>query len=290
MAKYNLGDGVWRTIGGRRVFIKKGQDLASAMKESGKFGTKKENNEQFEVSDLKRRAMETLPKSDIDSHDSDLYIKKTPESTKLLNNMKNKDSGLLTTFKDQQTGETWYEVPFANMEDDYKSKLTKSGKDKEFDRLVEASNKIDKADRKKALTEKYLPKETEIKTQGKSNRKEVSENIQAHILEHYDNPVDFVEQMDAMDYLPTRWQAGQRLAEGGSYLIYNGDMADFLNSLKINPKGKTFSDTDAFNMYTSLIGRESANLYDRLQKMFNDYRSQHGGSDLTLDDFRKWFE
>lgn len=29
--------GVWRTIGGRRVFIKEGQDLASAMKESGKF-------------------------------------------------------------------------------------------------------------------------------------------------------------------------------------------------------------------------------------------------------------
>lgn len=30
-------NGVWRTIGGRRVFIKDGQDLASAMKESGKF-------------------------------------------------------------------------------------------------------------------------------------------------------------------------------------------------------------------------------------------------------------
>lgn len=29
--------GVWRTIGGRKIFIKDGQDLASAMKESGKF-------------------------------------------------------------------------------------------------------------------------------------------------------------------------------------------------------------------------------------------------------------
>lgn len=38
MAK-DLG-GVWRTIGGRRVFIKDGQDLASAMKESGKFNIK----------------------------------------------------------------------------------------------------------------------------------------------------------------------------------------------------------------------------------------------------------
>lgn len=29
--------GVWRTVGGRKIFIKDGQDLASAMKESGKF-------------------------------------------------------------------------------------------------------------------------------------------------------------------------------------------------------------------------------------------------------------
>ena len=36
MAKDDIG-GVWRTIGGRRVFIKNGQDLASAMIESGKF-------------------------------------------------------------------------------------------------------------------------------------------------------------------------------------------------------------------------------------------------------------
>lgn len=34
--------GVWRTIGGRRVFIKEGQSLASAMKASGKFNNKKD--------------------------------------------------------------------------------------------------------------------------------------------------------------------------------------------------------------------------------------------------------
>ena len=32
-----MEQGVWRTIGGRRVFIKNGKDLATAMKESGKF-------------------------------------------------------------------------------------------------------------------------------------------------------------------------------------------------------------------------------------------------------------
>lgn len=33
--------GVWRTIGGRRVFIKDGQSLTDAMRESGKFGSSK---------------------------------------------------------------------------------------------------------------------------------------------------------------------------------------------------------------------------------------------------------
>lgn len=47
-----MEDGVWRTIGGRRVFIKKGQSVSSAMKESGKFNkankTKKEREAEFE--------------------------------------------------------------------------------------------------------------------------------------------------------------------------------------------------------------------------------------------------
>lgn len=41
--------GVWRTIGGRRVFIKDGQDLASAMKESGKFKSAKKFSKREEL-------------------------------------------------------------------------------------------------------------------------------------------------------------------------------------------------------------------------------------------------
>ena len=32
--------GVWRTVGGRRIFIKNGQSLSNAMKKSGKFKRK----------------------------------------------------------------------------------------------------------------------------------------------------------------------------------------------------------------------------------------------------------
>ena len=38
-------DGVWRTVAGRRIFIKNGQSLSDAMKKSGKFKTKKEQLE-----------------------------------------------------------------------------------------------------------------------------------------------------------------------------------------------------------------------------------------------------
>lgn len=131
-----------------------------------------------------------------------------------------------------------------------------------------------------------LPKRTEIKTQGTSNRKEVSENIQAHILDYYDSPDDFIQQMDVMRE-PTMWRAGEKIAQGGSYLIYNGDMADFLNELKINPKGKTFSDEKAFNTYTSLVGRESAKLYDRLKKnAYRKYMKEHPNSEMSFGEFK----
>lgn len=134
----------------------------------------------------------------------------------------------------------------------------------------------------------WLPKATEIKEQGTSNRKEVSDNIQAHILEYYSPDYTgediapekaFVRQMEAMKE-PTMWKSGQRIAEGGSYLVYNGDMSDFLDSLKINPKGKKFSEDKAFEMYTSLIGRESERLYNKIKKheqdTINAYKKRKG--------------
>lgn len=39
--------GVWRTVGGRRIFIKDGEELSSAMKRSGKFKNLKNDKEGF---------------------------------------------------------------------------------------------------------------------------------------------------------------------------------------------------------------------------------------------------
>ena len=48
-------NGVWRTVGGRRIFIKEGQDLASAMKESGKFKSKNIKNSDNKESERKSK-------------------------------------------------------------------------------------------------------------------------------------------------------------------------------------------------------------------------------------------
>jgi hypothetical protein len=58
---FNEEDGVWRTIGGRRVFIRTGQKLSDAMKESGKFNTQKQK---YDDSNFKY-----LPEDDDEAYD-----------------------------------------------------------------------------------------------------------------------------------------------------------------------------------------------------------------------------
>ncbi len=50
--------GVWRTVGGRRIFIKDGQELATAMKESGKFPNK-QIKDKTDYNDLNEELDET---------------------------------------------------------------------------------------------------------------------------------------------------------------------------------------------------------------------------------------
>ena len=164
-----------------------------------------------------------------------------------------------------------------------------------YDKAMEKANepksmndRIREKASKKSTFKDDLPKRTEIKTQGTSNRKEVSENIQAHILDYYDSPQDFIEQMDVFDNMPTKWHAGQEMAKQGFYDIYYEDQRKFLNDLKINPNGKEFSDDKVFQTYTSLIGRESAKLYDRIMKNeYNKYKQSHPLTKMTLEEFIK---
>ena len=76
-------------------------------------------NEEITLANIKQKAQEILPAEDIDTHYGDLYIKVSDKSTELVNKMKDKDSGLIEIFTSEIDGQQWYDIPFANWNDDY---------------------------------------------------------------------------------------------------------------------------------------------------------------------------
>ena len=58
--------GVWRTVGGRRIFIKDGQSLSVAMKESGKFLAKLGNKKNINSIELEGILVEKIPPEQIE--------------------------------------------------------------------------------------------------------------------------------------------------------------------------------------------------------------------------------
>ena len=101
--------------------------LSNKIKTESRILEKVEIPEKFEVSELKRIAQRVLPAKDIDEHDGDLYIRKSDKSTELLKHMLNANNGLISTFTSNlEDGDVWYDIPFANWEDDYKNKVDES--------------------------------------------------------------------------------------------------------------------------------------------------------------------
>ena len=81
--------------------------------------------EEITPANIKEKALEILPKEDVDVKDSDLYIKVSDKSRELINKLQFKNNGLLTTFRSPVDNEMWYDIPFANL-DDYITSKTES--------------------------------------------------------------------------------------------------------------------------------------------------------------------
>lgn len=67
------------------------------------------NPEKLTPGEIYAVALETLPAEDIDHHNSDLYLKRTPAAVALVARLENK--ALLSVFRDYN-GIAWYELPF----------------------------------------------------------------------------------------------------------------------------------------------------------------------------------
>jgi len=98
----------------------------------------------------------------------------------------------------------------------------------------------------------------------RTTAKEVKEQLREHVLDSFtkdygwdsdDAVSNLKEQLKSFDYLPTAYAQGRELAMGGTFLIYNIDIQEFLNGLGINPDNKEYDFQDSFDLYVHLIAR-----------------------------------
>lgn len=64
------------------------------------------------MKELYDKIIKEVPKEYIDHHCSDLYVKVTFQTSKLINNYENYE--MVSIFKDNIDHEKWYDIPFCN--------------------------------------------------------------------------------------------------------------------------------------------------------------------------------
>lgn len=63
------------------------------------------------MKNIYKTAVATLPAKDIDHHESDLYIRKTPAADLIIEEYEYKN--IVSVFRDAIENVLWYEIPFA---------------------------------------------------------------------------------------------------------------------------------------------------------------------------------
>ena len=187
MAK-DFEDGVWRTIGGRRVFIKDGQSLSDAMKESGKFKktekVKKEETTKTSDSGLQKRLneLEEINQREKENQKDPNYEKELsidPSSyAKTIKEPKTEFEKLAKQYQESQDKITQYNTERHNMYkgagfEDEKAKDNLSASDyKKYQELTE------KYDNERANAYNiYKKMDEEFKKGGSPSNKEMNESI-----------------------------------------------------------------------------------------------------------------
>ena len=75
--------GVWRTVGGRRIFIKDGEDLTTAMKRSGKFNSTKG------LTNAGKEKLKELENDEKFQKEFNEFLEDSQKTPEVLNNRKN---------------------------------------------------------------------------------------------------------------------------------------------------------------------------------------------------------
>ena len=143
-------DGVWRTIGGRRIFIKTGQNLSSAMKESGKFKIKN-----------KKKETKTNSKNQIITQEekNKKMIEIQNESKRLESERDKKNEKLKQLYNDGKIDNDKYDEEWLKINDEYRDKSQELGFKSIYDEKKDNYMTIEKDDIFYDESKDYLKKE-----------------------------------------------------------------------------------------------------------------------------------
>lgn len=213
-------DGVWRTIRGRRIFIGKGEDLATAMKNSGKFSNQmsrvKKNKEKYDIIQKAKNFDKDLKKTnreryDIDkSHEKDKWEEQ--EKYKARHNTKEAQRYEKNEYKKHNQALENYKNKYAEyrQESDKYGNLAETDKTRQLGqelRNIEKENNLKGKDTIKIMQDYDLEKEkiADYKAKKQSNNK-IDNNekmIQDYKkiygdVEIYDNKLNETQTLDTM--------------------------------------------------------------------------------------------
>lgn len=220
----NNEDGVWRTIGGRRVFIRNGQSLSDAMIQSGKFKNLRSDYR-------KAKEEENKPKRLEDELLEQTYKKSLEEAEKRGMSYKEYVDQKAKEGVEKQGG---LKPIDPNNAKDEASKILSNEEQDRIEKYSGVSFSADKQDILDRFSADY----------GYDENKSRLENLRGQI-DYMRNPNETIN------------QTAQRLVEGGDFLIYNEDVKEYLKD-----RGIKFNDDNFFDVYKKEMADNIEQIYN----------------------------
>ena len=278
--------GVWRTIGGRRIFITEGKGLSDAMKESGKFKLKKKKEEMLSNKDLAKYGDLSNPNNYMKAQ-NDLVFNKgmsVKESEKILGEYKN------TGFKTQEQKMEEAGIKFATPE---QTKGLQGKADKVVGEMGKSKNEIENHKNEQfEIIQKYNPMQDDYHVGIRSPKD----------IKTWEEAMNDDESFAWGDFSKADAQKALESGEITIYSSYDIKQGTFVSTSKVQaeeyaggPGSKVYSKKIPLNEVAWINGdegqyakvgksRSSNNVY---LKAYNEYMQEHPNSKITFTKFKE---
>lgn len=318
MAEYNGKTGVWRTVGGRRIFIADGEDLASAMKRSGKFKNKKDLTEddiskkEFEqatkIDDKLDRAILMQVADDIGKELDDDSINARVNYIRNNYNGKATDKEIFEKLKSEYKNRGWYiekqEITNNSFTMTNGNKEVTVSRDSDGKWIDSDGNKymgyLSKEDVKKYFRDGWQEaKETRsaneiISTQMSKTAKAQDETARALGLRRdeensWKSTAQLYREQKGKDLVETAINS-KNVSKYNEYVEKYGNDRDFTNREDIDKYAKANNlDADSLYYMTKISSDADRNALKNAswKKEFSKYKKEHPNTDLTYEDYKK---